>query len=80
MLGRVLNGFKYLRQAVKLAPDAWTAMLVRILLRPEFHKFSFDILSALVLHSSHKTPETFWLCMSRLIHKLVDNNNPPTNL
>ncbi|CAB4296517.1 unnamed protein product [Prunus armeniaca] len=34
-LKRVVNGFRYLRQAVKLAPEVWTEMLVRMALTPE---------------------------------------------
>nr|TKS11183.1 putative aarF domain-containing protein kinase [Populus alba] len=32
---RVAKGFHYLRQAVKLAPELWTAMLIRMALKPE---------------------------------------------
>ncbi|KAL9338659.1 hypothetical protein Peur_067674 [Populus x canadensis] len=71
---RVAKGFHYLRQAVKLAPELWTAMLIRMALKPEVHRFSFDIISALITHFSHKLPETFWICMSRHLHKLVRNH------
>lgn len=71
---RVAKGFHYLRQAVKLAPELWTAMLIRMALKPEVHRFSFDIISALIMHLSHKLPETFWICMSRHLHKLVRNH------
>ncbi|XP_061951786.1 uncharacterized protein LOC133674599 [Populus nigra] len=71
---RVAKGFHYLRQAVKLAPELWTAMLIRMALKPEVHRFSFDIISALIMHFSHKLPETFWICMSRHLHKLVRNH------
>ncbi|XP_020536398.1 uncharacterized protein slr1919 isoform X2 [Jatropha curcas] len=71
---RVVNGFQYLRQAVKLAPELWTAMLIRMALKPEFHSFILDIMSALVVHFNHKVPETSWVFMSRLLHKLVRND------
>ncbi|KAH8482896.1 hypothetical protein H0E87_030118 [Populus deltoides] len=32
---RVAKGFHHLRQAVKLAPELWTAMLIRMALKPE---------------------------------------------
>ncbi|XP_059641022.1 uncharacterized protein LOC132283133 isoform X2 [Cornus florida] len=74
MLMRVVNGFQSLWYAVKLAPEVWTAMLLRMALKPEVHRFTFDIISALVQHSSHRIPETFWVCISRLLHKLVNYN------
>ncbi|CAK7354046.1 unnamed protein product [Dovyalis caffra] len=67
---RVAKGFHYLRQAVKLAPELWTAMLIRMALKPEVHRFSVDIISALITHLSHKLPETSWICMSSLLHKM----------
>ncbi|XVE97297.1 hypothetical protein REPUB_Repub03eG0007600 [Reevesia pubescens] len=73
---RVVNGFHSLHQAVKLAPEVWTAMFIRIALKPQTHSFSLDIISALVMHLSNKFPETFWVCMSRLIHKLAKDNGP----
>ncbi|XP_065849167.1 uncharacterized protein [Euphorbia lathyris] len=73
MFPRVVNGFHHLRQAVKLAPEMWTAMLIRMALRPEFHGFTGDIISAIAFRFSHKFPEKFWICMSRLLHKLERN-------
>ncbi|KAM4122569.1 hypothetical protein ACB094_01G093900 [Castanea mollissima] len=61
MLLRIFNGFQYLREAIKLAPEVWTAMLVRMAVKPEVHKFTFDIVSALAMHFSHKLPENSWL-------------------
>ncbi|XVF35713.1 hypothetical protein REPUB_Repub18cG0169900 [Reevesia pubescens] len=55
--------------AVKLAPEVWTAMFIRIALNPQTHSFSLDIISAVVMHLSNKFPESFCFCMSRLIHK-----------
>ncbi|KAJ6373276.1 hypothetical protein OIU76_027583 [Salix suchowensis] len=72
---RVVKGFHYLRQAVKLAPELWTAMLLRMALMPEVHRFSCDIISGLIMHFSHRLPETYWICMSRLLHKLVRNHS-----
>ncbi|XP_062163211.1 uncharacterized protein LOC133870166 isoform X2 [Alnus glutinosa] len=73
---RIFNGFRYLSEAVKLAPEVWTAMLIRMAAKPEVHKFTFDIISALVMHFSHKFPETSWVCISRFLHKLVKNWSP----
>ncbi|XP_073001401.1 uncharacterized protein [Typha latifolia] len=70
VIRRLVNGFRSLRRAFSLAPEVWTAMLIRTSLKQEFHKFLFDILSALASHSRYKIPETFWLCMSRFIHYL----------
>ncbi|XP_073144094.1 uncharacterized protein [Henckelia pumila] len=76
MLLRVVTGLQSLRNAVKLAPDAWTAMGVRLALKPEFQIFAFDIVSALLSHSRHKLPEALWICMSRIIHKTVKDGPP----
>ncbi|KAA8521461.1 hypothetical protein F0562_012129 [Nyssa sinensis] len=76
MLTRVVNGVRSLQHATKMAPEVWTAMLIRMALRPEVHKFTFDIISALLEHSSHKIPETLWVCVSRLVHKLMKNYIP----
>ncbi|CAL5434870.1 unnamed protein product [Camellia sinensis] len=75
MLMRVVNGLKSFRHAVKLAPEVWTAMLIRMTLKPEAHKFTFDIISALLIHFSRKIPETFWICIARILHKLVKNKS-----
>ena len=72
MLARMGKGFKYFREVVKLAPEEWTAMLIRMAVKPEVHKFAMDIISALVLHSSHKLQEASWLYLSRLIHRWSD--------
>ncbi|XP_057959308.1 uncharacterized protein LOC131151869 isoform X2 [Malania oleifera] len=71
MLARVVKGFQYLRQAINLAPEVWTAMLIRMALKPDVHRFTLDIISALFMHLSHRIPETLWVCISRLLHKLV---------
>ncbi|CAN1816480.1 Uncharacterized protein sll0005, partial [Linum perenne] len=69
MVKRVANGFGYLRQAIKMSPEVWTAMLVRMAVKAEFHKFSWDVLSALVMHFSGRGPENCFICMSKLLHK-----------
>ncbi|CAN1341746.1 Uncharacterized protein sll0005 [Linum perenne] len=69
MVKRVVNGFGYLRQAIKMSPEVWTAMLVRMAVKAEFHKFSWDVLSALVMHFSGRGPENCFICMSKLLHK-----------
>ncbi|KAL5559613.1 hypothetical protein UlMin_035824 [Ulmus minor] len=76
MVMRVANGFRCLCQAVKLAPEVWTGMLLRLAAKREVHTFTLDIVSALVTHFSHKVPETSWLCISRLLHELTKQSNP----
>ncbi|KAE8732541.1 ultraviolet-B receptor UVR8-like [Hibiscus syriacus] len=39
ILTRVVNGFGSLRAAVKLAPEVWTPMFIRIALNPQTHSF-----------------------------------------
>nr|XP_043608386.1 uncharacterized protein slr1919 [Erigeron canadensis] len=68
---RVVNGFSSFWQAVKLAPDVWTAMLIRMALNPDIHKFYYDIAAALFLHSNRGIPDTVWICLSRFLHKIV---------
>lgn len=75
MLARVLHGFQSLYHAVSLAPEVWIAMFIRVVSKQECRAFFVDLKSALLSHSSHKLPETFWLCFSRLLHKLDNNNN-----
>lgn len=72
-LMRVVNGFRSLHQVVKLAPDAWLAMFLRMLIKPEFRQFSFDVVSALAVHSIHKIPYALWVCASNVLHKLDRN-------
>uniref|UniRef100_A0A0D9WYJ4 Protein kinase domain-containing protein n=1 Tax=Leersia perrieri TaxID=77586 RepID=A0A0D9WYJ4_9ORYZ len=57
-------------EAVSLAPDAWTAMLFRTLLKPECQKFILDVFLTLAMHSRYKIPETSWICMSRFLNYL----------
>ena len=71
IITRDVNGFRSLLQAVKLAPEVWTVMFIRIPLKPETHSFYLDMVSALIMHLSNKFPETFRVCMSRLIHNLA---------
>ncbi|QCE16323.1 uncharacterized protein LOC114163786 isoform X1 [Vigna unguiculata] len=71
ILGRIGKGFEYLCEVVKLAPAEWTAMLIRMSVRPEVHKFALDIISAIALHSSHKLQVASWLYLSRLLHKMT---------
>ncbi|KAL3844054.1 hypothetical protein ACJIZ3_001457 [Penstemon smallii] len=73
MLLRVVNGFEYFRHAVKLSPDVWNAMALRLAFKSEFQRFAFDVVSALFAHSGHKVPDTTWVCISKIIHKLVNN-------
>ncbi|KAG1326894.1 Phosphatase 2C (PP2C)-like protein [Cocos nucifera] len=68
VLKRLVNGFRSFQRAVSLAPEVWTAMLIRMFVKPEVHRFLWDIISALASHFHDKIPETFWLCISRLLH------------
>ncbi|CAN6210044.1 unnamed protein product [Urochloa humidicola] len=70
MIRRLVNAVQSFRQAINLAPDAWSAMLIRTLLKPESQKFVLDVFLSLASHSSYKIPETFWLCMSRFLNYL----------
>ncbi|XP_008445286.1 uncharacterized protein LOC103488364 isoform X1 [Cucumis melo] len=70
MLERVVHGFQCLRQAIKLAPQVWTAMLIRMALKPEVHSFSLDVISSIMMHIGRKTPDHLWICISRFLHDL----------
>ncbi|XP_009797515.1 uncharacterized protein LOC107774831 isoform X2 [Nicotiana tabacum] len=74
ILVRVMSGFRSLGRAVKLAPDLWSAMLIRMVVKPEFQKFAFDIGSALTSHFKCQLPVSFWMGISRLLHRVVDKN------
>lgn len=76
MLDRVFDGLKSLRSAVKLAPDVWAAMFIRLAIKPEFQKFSFDVMSAIITHFSNRVPDNIWVCLSRLLHKFTNNDSP----
>lgn len=75
MMRRVINGFQQLREAVKLAPDVWTAMFLRLVVKREVHTFALDLVSALLIHFSRKIPETSWIFISRLLHELTKRNS-----
>ena len=75
MLKRVINGFQSLKQAINVAPEVWTSMLIRMSLKPEVHSFGLDVISALAIHFGHKIPVAFWLCISKLLHKLVSSSS-----
>ena len=67
---RVVNGLRLLRTTVKSMPEVWAAMMLRICLQPDMHRFAADMASALVRYSCERFPETFWLRLSTLIHKI----------
>lgn len=67
MLMRVVKGFQSLRTAVSLAPDVWAAMLIRVAVKPEFQKFGFDVICALIEHFRYRIPEAIWIRISRFI-------------
>lgn len=70
MLGRVVHGFQCLREAIKLAPQVWTAMLIRMASKPEVHRFSLDVISSIIMHLGRKIPDHLWVCISRFLHDL----------
>ncbi|XP_011649854.1 uncharacterized protein LOC101207577 isoform X2 [Cucumis sativus] len=70
MLERVVHGFQCLCQAIKLAPQVWTAMLIRMALKPEVHSFSLDVISSVMMHFGKKIPDHLWICISRFLHDL----------
>lgn len=74
ILVRVVRGFRSLGSAVKLAPDLWSAMLIRMVVKPEFQKFACDISSALISHFKYHLPLSFWMGISRLLHRVVDKD------
>ncbi|THU64612.1 hypothetical protein C4D60_Mb01t28300 [Musa balbisiana] len=67
---RLVNGFRSLQQAISFAPEVWTAMFLRTLLKSDTHRFLLDIFLSLAVYSRNKMPETFFLCISRLLHLL----------
>uniref|UniRef100_A0A7N1A709 Protein kinase domain-containing protein n=1 Tax=Kalanchoe fedtschenkoi TaxID=63787 RepID=A0A7N1A709_KALFE len=71
MLKRVSNGFRSLQHAVSLAPNVWMSMFLRLAMKPEVRTFSLDILSATASHVSSKAPHTFWIWVSKLLHKVT---------
>ncbi|GMJ07778.1 hypothetical protein like AT5G24970 [Hibiscus trionum] len=73
IMKRVMNGFRSLHEAVKLAPEVWAAMLMRLVVKPETLSFCIDTASAVSLHVGNQLPDAFWVCMSRLIHKLTSS-------
>uniref|UniRef100_A0ACD5UZD9 Uncharacterized protein n=2 Tax=Avena sativa TaxID=4498 RepID=A0ACD5UZD9_AVESA len=70
MIRRLINGVQSFRQATSLAPNAWSAMLFRSVLRPDSQRFILDVFLALANHSHYKIPETCWICMSRYLNYL----------
>ncbi|KAF7093559.1 hypothetical protein CFC21_095967 [Triticum aestivum] len=70
MIRRLVNGVQSFRQAISLAPNAWTAMLIRVALKPESQRFILDVFLALVNYSHDKVPETCWICMSKYLNYL----------
>lgn len=70
MLERVVHGFQCLRDAIKLAPQVWMAMLIRMALKPEVHSFSLDVISSIMMHIGRKIPDHLWVCISRFLHDL----------
>ncbi|TYH15739.1 hypothetical protein ES288_A05G065900v1 [Gossypium darwinii] len=78
IMRRVMNGFGSLKEAVKLGPEVWTPMFIRIALNPQTHRFFADVISALMMRLSNKFPDTFWVCMSTLIHRVAKSQPPHT--
>ncbi|URD74442.1 ABC1 family [Musa troglodytarum] len=67
---RLINGFRSLQQAISLAPEVWTAMFLRTLVKSDTHRFLLDIFLSLAVYSRNKMPEAFFRCISRLLHLL----------
>ncbi|MFQ6670733.1 hypothetical protein Gotur_035535 [Gossypium turneri] len=78
IMRRVMNGFGSLKEAVKLGPEVWTPMFIRIALNPQTHRFFADVISALLMRLSKKFPDTFWVCMSTLTHRVAKSQRPHT--
>ncbi|MBA0564801.1 hypothetical protein Golob_009711, partial [Gossypium lobatum] len=78
IMKRVMNGFGSLKEAVKLGPEVWTPMFIRIALNPQTQRFFADVISALMMRLSKKFPDTFWVCMSTLIHRVAKSQPPHT--
>ncbi|KAK4364887.1 hypothetical protein RND71_016245 [Anisodus tanguticus] len=74
ILVRVVSGFRSLGRAMKLAPDLWSAMAIRMMVKPEFQRFACDISSALISHFKYHLPVSFWMGISRLLHRVVDKD------
>ncbi|XP_054818198.1 uncharacterized protein LOC129317831 isoform X2 [Prosopis cineraria] len=70
VLNRIGKGFQYFNDVIRLAPDEWTAMLLRMAVKPDVHKFTIDIISALAYHFNQRLREASWLYLSKLLHKL----------
>lgn len=71
MLVRMMSGLESFRHAVKLAPEVWSAMALRLALKPEFQRFAFDILVAVSAHSRRKLPDSLWICISKIMHNFA---------
>ncbi|XP_015083418.1 uncharacterized protein LOC107026842 [Solanum pennellii] len=74
IIDRVMSGFHSLGRAVKLAPDLWSAMLIRLVVKPEFQKFACDTSSALISHFKYHLPVSFWMGISQLLHRVVEKD------
>ncbi|KAJ8526601.1 hypothetical protein K7X08_029078 [Anisodus acutangulus] len=74
MLVRVVSGFHSLVRAMKLAPDLWSAMAIRMVVKPEFQRFACDIGSALISHFKYHLPVSFWMGISRILHRVVNKD------
>ncbi|PKA52873.1 putative aarF domain-containing protein kinase [Apostasia shenzhenica] len=67
LLSRMFLGLQSFHRAVKMSPDLWAALLIRMLMKPEFHSFLFDVLSAVEGHSRDRLLEAFWVFVSRVV-------------
>ncbi|XP_020583969.1 uncharacterized protein LOC110027043 isoform X2 [Phalaenopsis equestris] len=72
LISRIWLGLQSFGLAVSLAPSLWAALLIQMLLKPQFHIFLLDILTAVVSHYKHRLPESFWLRISRILHHLEE--------
>jgi len=57
IIRRLINCVQSFRQATSLAPNAWSAMLIRSVLRPGSQRFILDVFLAFVNHSRYNSLE-----------------------
>lgn len=74
LIRRTVLGMRSFGRAICLAPMLWAALFIRILSKPEFHRFLVDISSVVADHLKSRLPESIWLCISKIIHCSQENN------
>lgn len=74
LISRIWLGLQSFARAVSLAPEPWAELFMRLLLKPELHRFLVEILSAVAGQFRNRLPGSIWLCMSRILHYLQEND------